>query len=160
MSGVDHPTGGSITKKFTLKDQSRDQSCLPERRRARSPITSTARPIPAAAEQQQHYDDYQKQFHERSPLMVMSGDVCAGALFTSSNAPFNEPTTKLLMCRRIISNAHKAKGFRSHQTTYNRAERIQNARIRAVTAIIARVTVVTIATESDAVFSKGRDCGV
>jgi hypothetical protein len=111
-------TGGSITKKFTLKDQSRDQSCLPERRRARSPITSTARPIPAAAEQQQHYDDYQKQFHERSPLMVMSGDsVCAGALFTSSNAPFNEPTTKLSMCRRIISNAHKAKGFRSHQTT-------------------------------------------
>jgi hypothetical protein len=89
-------TGGSITKRLTLKDQSRDQSCLPECRRARSPITSTARPIPAAAEQQQHYDDYQKQFHERSPLMVMSGDsVCAGALFTSSNAPFNEPTTKL-----------------------------------------------------------------
>jgi hypothetical protein len=64
------------------------------------------------------------------------------------------------MCRRIISNAHKAKGFRSHQTTYNRAERIQNARLRAATAIIARVTVVTIATASDAVFSKGRDFGV
>jgi hypothetical protein len=37
----------------------------------RLPITSTATPISAAAEQQQDYDDNQKHFHGKSPLMVM-----------------------------------------------------------------------------------------
>jgi hypothetical protein len=40
----------------------------------RLPITSTATPISAAAEQQHDYDDNQKHFHGKSPLMVMCGN--------------------------------------------------------------------------------------